>query len=337
MLIAAFARRVATTQTKARSPFRGAFLILAFVFSIGSAERVGAAGMTHRGSTSAIAQHLVDKAATTTTVTSLHNPSTYTAGVLITVTVAPAAPAGDAQPTGSIKLFIDGIPYFSGIPLGNSNAVNIWIHLTGGLHSVSAQYLGDENFEASDGALAGGQTVDRSTLAFPIKSAAPNPTQVGQEYTVEWEKYAFAAVLQPPTGVVTVTDGTDTCTALVSTGSCVLKSTTPGHKTLITSYHGDNNWNPAVSSGVPHTVLTSIDGRVLSPDGVGIRNASVVLTDAQGVSRMVPSNSLGYFSFDKIALGQTYTITVRTRRYRFESRTLSVNGPVQNVMLVGLE
>lgn len=332
-------RRLVTAQSKGEN-FRVRCVlmipVLIIVVLIALADSLMAADLVNTGETSSIARVFVDKAATTTTVTSPYNPSTYTGGVLITVTVASAAPGGP-QPTGNVKLFIDGVPYSSGVPLMDNNVVNFGLVLSGGLHSVSAKYLGDDDFAASEGTLAGGQMVNRSTLAYPIKSVSTNPTQAGEGYTVQWDMYVLIAELQAPTGNITVTDGSDICTAPVSAGSCVLISTTPGNKTLITSYQGDNNWNPAVSPGVAHSVLTSINGRVLSPDGTGIRNANVILTDAEGNSRAVPSSSLGFFAFDRISVGQTYTITVRLRRYRFEPQSLTVSGPVQNLVFTGIE
>ncbi len=83
--------------------------------------------------------------------------------------------------------------------------------------------------------------------------------------------------------------------------------------------------------------LGSISGRVLAPDGRGVRNAIVTLTDPSGISRTTSTSSLGYYSYTDVALAQGYTISVRSKRYRFVFRTLTVSGDITDVDFVGLE
>jgi len=67
-----------------------------------------------------------------------------------------------------------------------------------------------------------------------------------------------------------------------------------------------------------------VSGRVLNGAGQGLRNADVILTDANGTSRTVRSGSFGYYQFNSVEAGQTYVVTVRSKRYRFTSRVVSV-------------
>jgi len=75
----------------------------------------------------------------------------------------------------------------------------------------------------------------------------------------------------------------------------------------------------------------SVSGRVATADGRGIRNATVVVT---GNSLAAPiaatTGSFGYFTFDGLATGETYVVTVNSQRYTFAapSRVLSLVGNV---------
>ena len=81
----------------------------------------------------------------------------------------------------------------------------------------------------------------------------------------------------------------------------------------------------------------SVSGRVSTPDGRGLRNATVSITDSNGVTRTATTSSFGFYSFDNVASGQQYTIRVSSRLYRFASRTLQVNDTLTNIDFVGLE
>jgi hypothetical protein len=81
----------------------------------------------------------------------------------------------------------------------------------------------------------------------------------------------------------------------------------------------------------------SITGRVTTPYGTGLRNALVSMIDPDGTKRTAVSSTLGYFQFDNVAVGRTYSLSTVSRRYRFQPRDLEVNGSLANVDLVGLE
>ena len=80
-----------------------------------------------------------------------------------------------------------------------------------------------------------------------------------------------------------------------------------------------------------------ISGRVLTPDGRGLRNATVSITDSNGVRRIVTTSSFGFFSFDSVATGGTFVVSVSSRLYRFNSQTVQVDGNLTLTDFVGLE
>ena len=61
------------------------------------------------------------------------------------------------------------------------------------------------------------------------------------------------------------------------------------------------------------------------------------MTDATNVTRAVTTSSFGFYTFDNVAVGQSYTIAISSRLYRFQSRVAQVTGDLANVDFVGLE
>ncbi|MEO7660652.1 MAG: carboxypeptidase-like regulatory domain-containing protein, partial [Pyrinomonadaceae bacterium] len=81
----------------------------------------------------------------------------------------------------------------------------------------------------------------------------------------------------------------------------------------------------------------TISGRVVTPTGLGLRNAIVALTDSFGVRRTATTSSFGIYSFNDVRTGETYIIGVSSKRYRFASRGLFLDDNLTNVDFVGLE
>jgi uncharacterized repeat protein (TIGR01451 family) len=75
------------------------------------------------------------------------------------------------------------------------------------------------------------------------------------------------------------------------------------------------------SASMTMSVLTaagvSVSGRVLTAEGRGIRNAKVTITDSAGVARTTVSGINGVYRFDDVPSGQTYTVSVGSRRFTF--------------------
>ncbi len=87
----------------------------------------------------------------------------------------------------------------------------------------------------------------------------------------------------------------------------------------------------AVSTGV------SISGRVLTPTGLGLRNAVVFIVDSQCVQRTATTSSFGIYTFENVSTGTSYTMGVRSKRYRFGSRTVNVISVMTDIDFTGLE
>ena len=122
------------------------------------------------------------------------------------------------------------------------------------------------------GATSTGFNITAATTTTTITSDTPDPTVVGQGYTVA---FGVTSTGGTPTGTVTISDGTDNCAAAAAaSGNCVLTSNTAGAKTLVATYSGDANFGGSVSAGAAHTVnkantITLITGDVPDPSVVG--------------------------------------------------------------------
>lgn len=84
----------------------------------------------------------------------------------------------------------------------------------------------------------------------------------------------------------------------------------------------------------PTAASVSISGRILTPDGGGLRNAQAFLTDFHGNARTALSGAFGYFSFPEVEAGQTYILTVISKRYQFAPRALTVTEEITELNLV---
>src|SRR5205814_1032967 len=122
---------------------------------------------SHTGSTGALTQ-MVNRASTTTAISSSVNPSTVGQSVVFTATVSSSAGVA----TGSVT-FSDGSTVLGTVALFNGAAKLTVASLTAGGHSIVATYSGDTNFNAS-GSTTLAQTVNKVTTTTSL-SASANP------------------------------------------------------------------------------------------------------------------------------------------------------------------
>lgn len=85
----------------------------------------------------------------------------------------------------------------------------------------------------------------------------------------------------------------------------------------------------------PTAAGVSVAGRVRTPNGRGLTNAFVSLTDAGGNRRSARTTAFGYFHFEDVAAGETYIVEVNSKRYRFAPQVLSINQDIADLELTG--
>ena len=237
----------------------------------------------------------VNKAPTSATVASSANPSVFGQKVTFSATVCPSPPSSNPNqpPSGSVTFTADGAttPFdtetisAASAPAGCESATSIAVgSLSVATHPISVSYLGDANFLASSGSLAGGQVVNKAPTSTTL-SSVPNPSFFGDGVTLT----ATVTVPPPgagvPTGVVTFTDGTTVVgtSPLSPSGQATLITAglQVGTHALVATYSGDGNFLSSTSVSVSQlvrcmTVLTGrINGALIVTGSTCINNATV--------------------------------------------------------------
>lgn len=92
----------------------------------------------------------------------------------------------------------------------------------------------------------------------------------------------------------------------------------------ISSVQNFSDWG--VGLAIPTAANALISGRLTTPNGEGIRNVTVMLT---GGSLTAPvyqrTGAFGNYSFDNLTVGQTYTVTLISKRYTFTNPVRIIN------------
>jgi Carboxypeptidase regulatory-like domain len=129
---------------------------------------------------------------------------------------------------------------------------------------------------------------------------------------------------------------TNTCTLPVSTGALVFDQRGAGFSRQFGVTNVDIG---AVESNLvgPSAANVSVSGKVLTPQGAGLTNAIVILTDQDGNSRTARTSAFGYFRFNEVAAGQTYIININSKRWQFTPQVISVNEEIIELNLMANE
>ncbi|MBK6725536.1 MAG: DUF4394 domain-containing protein [Acidobacteria bacterium] len=113
---------------------------------------------------------------------------------------------------------------------------------------------------------------------------------------------------------------------------------TTGAATLLGAIgNGTNTIDGITVSPCPTSAGVEVSGRVLTPDGRGLRNTVVSMVDSQGTHRTATTSSFGYYSFSEVEVGEAYVMSVDSRRYRFAPRLVQVFDNLTDVDFFGQE
>jgi hypothetical protein len=84
----------------------------------------------------------------------------------------------------------------------------------------------------------------------------------------------------------------------------------------------------------------AISGLVTTSTGRGLRNATVILTgNSLNEPRKVVTGEFGYFAFDDLTPGETYVVTVNSKRFSFQmpSQVVALTDTAVEIRFVALE
>ena len=208
------------------------------------------------GQTSVLNITITNPASNPGSLTGLSFTDTLPAGI--------SAPNSSTASCGGGTLAVSGnvITLTNGSLASGANCVNsvtvTGIAASGSAYTNTISSVSSTNGGTNSTPATANITVNKASTTASITADTPDPSVVGQPYAVT----AGVAVTAPgsatptaPTGTITVSDGSQSCTINMPGTSCNLTSTTAGAKTLTATYNGDSNFNAsAVSSGVAHTV-----------------------------------------------------------------------------------
>jgi hypothetical protein len=168
-----------------------------------TAAFTGASGWANSSGDDSGAPQVVNKAATTTAVSSSTNPSVFSQPVTFTATVTANAP-GSGVPTGTVT-FKDGTATLgTGALDGSGHATFTSSTLSVASHSITAVYGGGASFNGSTSSTVT-QTVNKDGSTTTVTSSL-NPSVSGQAVTFTATVVANAPGTAIPTGTVTFKD-----------------------------------------------------------------------------------------------------------------------------------
>lgn len=82
-------------------------------------------------------------------------------------------------------------------------------------------------------------------------------------------------------------------------------------------------WNFSVIP--PTAAQVSVSGRVMTATGQGIRGVIMTLTAMDGSTQNAISSSFGHYRFDHILAGETYILSVSSKRFTFSLPSIVVS------------
>lgn len=81
----------------------------------------------------------------------------------------------------------------------------------------------------------------------------------------------------------------------------------------------------------PTAANASVSGRVFNADGRAVSRAVVKLTTLDGETRTVITNAFGYYRFEEVAVGQTYSFSISGKKLIFPTRFINVNEDIEDL------
>lgn len=222
-----------------------------------------------------------DKGQTNTTVTSSLNPSTYGGSVTFTATVTTQGGLTPA-PTGTVDFRDNGtvVTTITLTPLNSTTSRAQWTvsTLTGGAHTIRADYDGDTNYVSSNGSMS--QTVNKANSSTALTSST-NPSLQGNSVTFSATVTGVAGGATP-TGTVTFRDGAATIgTGTLNASGVATFSTsalTTGSHSITGVYNGNTNYNSSTSSTVNQSVIAKVDTTTVVSSSQNPANQGVNVT-----------------------------------------------------------
>lgn len=87
----------------------------------------------------------------------------------------------------------------------------------------------------------------------------------------------------------------------------------------------------------PTAAEVSVSGRVLTAGGTPVAKATVLLTDAGGVTRQTLTGPFGTYRFENVPAGESYILQVQSKKYTFMPQTVFVSDEITGLDLTAID
>jgi hypothetical protein len=243
------------------------------------------------GSASPALTQVVERAASSLSLTSSANPSVFGQAVSFTAQVAPGS--GVTRMPGGTITFRIGSEVLGIVSLGASGRATLSLSdLEVGTHALSASYSGDARFEGSS-ASALSQGVNRGGTAVSLASSL-SPSVFAQSITLTARVAVVAPAAGVPSGEVVFKDGATVLGSgtLAASGEArlVTSSLAVGTHPLTAEYAGDARFSGSASQPLSQTVnaLELPDAGTTQPDGGTSTEPDAGTTGSDGGTTTAP-------------------------------------------------
>jgi uncharacterized repeat protein (TIGR01451 family) len=192
------------------------------------------------------------------------------------------------------------------------------------------------NIPVSIGAITGETTVESIDFTVFYDPAVLQPTAAVSSNTGTLSNGCSVLANSPTTGKVIVSGACASAITSAAGGTLYnLQFTVLGaanQTSALTFVNASNNTNTflfnngtpsaATNTGkftvfAPTAANVSVSGRVITQSGRGIRNVQIMMTDSQDNVRQAQTTAFGYYRFDGVAAGETVTLSVKARQFKF--------------------
>ena len=241
-----------------------------------------------QSSTSSALSQAVNRASTSTTLTSSPNPSVFAQSVTLTGTVT----ATNSTPSGTVTFFDGGTTLGSAQTDGSGAASLVVNTLTVGSHSLTASYSGGSNWLGSNSGTRT-QTVNRASSTTSLTSSL-NPSTLGQAVTFTARVNTNGAIA---TGTIQFRDGLTTLATatLDSAGQATFttSSLTRGTHTMRAVYSGDTRFLSSTAS-LTQTVNATTATSLISSLNPSTRGQTVTFTATVTATAGTPTGTVTF-------------------------------------------
>jgi autotransporter-associated beta strand protein len=244
------------------------------------------------GGNSAPLTQIVNKATLAPVVAASANPTLFGQPVTFTATIGAQAPVA----TGTVVFNVDGVAR-PGVPVAAGQATLSLLELSPGVHSISATYLGDANYNSATSAPVS-QTVQQASSTVSVSTQGSSV--FGQAISLNAFVGPVAPAAGTPSGTVTfLVDGTSIGTVNLNgsgQASLVTSALSAMTHSITAVYNGDANFTGSTGSSSHFVAAATPTVTLISSDPASDAGQDVTFTAmvSSGTAPVSPGGSVSF-------------------------------------------